>query len=169
MDLVKKYLLHLPQGNVMMTKEEVFAEVAKILENHPSEHICAYRVWYEGFEGCGRPATDLKECIDEAIAALPQWKNIGPMRFEKFGVVNPSFQNMDYANAPKDKNGDPMVLHQYHIGKHYQGPDGRIFWIAVIEVFDMRCFEWKDGKYIGQMVEIDPFSDYARQMVEVKV
>ena len=29
--------------------------------------------------------------------------------------------------------------------------------------------EWKDGKYVGTMVEIDPFSEYAQQMVEVKV
>ncbi len=169
MDLVKKHQLHLPEGNVVMTKEEIFARVGQILENHPSEHICAYRVWYEGFEGCGRPSTEVKACIDEAIEALPGWKNIGPMRFEKYGVVNPSFENKNYAETSKMLNGKPMVLHMYHQGKHYKGPDGRIFWIPVIEVFDMRCFEWKDGKYIGQMVEIDPFSDYARQMVEVKV
>ena len=29
--------------------------------------------------------------------------------------------------------------------------------------------EWKDGKYIGTMVEIDPMSEYAQQMVEVQV
>lgn len=61
-----------------------------------------------------------------------------------------------------------MLLHQFHAGKHYQGPDGRVFWIPVIEDFDMRCFERKDGKYVGTMVEIDPKSDYARQMIEVK-
>jgi hypothetical protein len=54
------------------------------------------------------------------------------------------------------------------VGKHYQGPDGRVFWVPVIEDFDMRCFERKDGKYVGTMVEIDPRSDYAKQMVEVK-
>ena len=32
----------------------------------------------------------------------------------------------------------------------------------------MRCFERKDGKYVGTMVEIDPKSDYACQMIEVK-
>ena len=40
--------------------------------------------------------------------------------------------------------------------------------MAVVEVFDMRCFEYKDGKYIGNMVEIDPNSDYAKAMVELK-
>jgi len=38
-----------------------------------------------------------------------------------------------------------------------------------MEIFDMRAFEWKDGKYIGTMVEIDPMSEYAQQMVEVQV
>jgi len=163
------YLMHLPQGNVFLTKDEITAKVAEILEKCPSEHTCAFRVWYEGFEGCGRPSAAVRAIIDEAIEATGNWENIGPMRYEKFGVVNPSFKNKNYAAAAKELNGTPMVLHMYHPGKHYQGPDGRIFWIAVVEVFDMRCFEWKDGKYIGQMVEIDPFSDYARQMVEVQV
>lgn len=162
------YLMHLPEGNVFLTKEEICERVRAILAACPSEHTNAYRVWYEGFEGCGRPSSAVKEIIDGAIEAAG-WKNIGPMRFEKYGVVNPSFQNERYAECAKEMGGTPMVLHMYHAGRHYKGPDGRIFWIAVVEVFDMRCFEWKDGKYIGQMVEIDPFSDYARQMVEVKV
>ena len=33
----------------------------------------------------------------------------------------------------------------------------------------MRGFEWQDGKYVGHMVEIDPNSEYAAQMVEVTV
>ena len=32
----------------------------------------------------------------------------------------------------------------------------------------MRAFERRDGKYVGTMVEIDPYGEYARQMVEVK-
>ena len=32
----------------------------------------------------------------------------------------------------------------------------------------MRAFERKDGKYVGTMVEIDPYGEYAAQMVEVK-
>ena len=94
------------------------------------------------------------------------------MRMEKYGVIDPTFLNLHYATAQKraDAPGGPveMLLHQFHAGKHYQGPDGRVFWIPVIEDFDMRCFERKDGKYVGTMVEIDPRSDYARQMIEVK-
>jgi hypothetical protein len=61
-----------------------------------------------------------------------------------------------------------MVLHRFHAGSKYQGPDGKVYWVAVVEVFDMRCFEYKDGKYVGGMVEIDPNSDYAKAMVELK-
>jgi hypothetical protein len=169
MDLVKKYVLHLPEGNVTMTREELTERVKAALKNHPSEHINAYRVWYEELEGCGMPGTDVYEAIVDIIRSMPEdWKDIGPMRMEKFGVIDPTFLNLHYAEAMKQNEGVDMLLHQFHLGKHYQGPDGRVFWIPVIEDFDMRCFERKDGKYVGTMVEIDPRSDYARQMVEVK-
>jgi len=163
-----KYLVHVPEGNLFLTKEEIFAKVKEILDACPSEHTNVFRVWYEGFEGCGVVSTEVKNIINEAIAAAG-WKDIGPMRFEKYGVVNPSFQHPDYANAAKEANGRALLLHRFHQGKHYQGPDGKIYWVPVIEFFDMRCFEWKDGKYVGGMVEIDPFSEYAQKMVEVKV
>ncbi len=170
MDLVKKYMLHLPEGNVTLTKEEVFAKVKEVLKDHPSEYINAFRVWYEGFEGYGMPGSDVYACIIDAIRAMPEdWEEIGPMRWEKYGVVDPSFRNLHYAQARKQDAGVDMLLHRFHLGKHYQGPDGRVFWIPVIEDFDMRCFERKDGKYVGNMVEIDPRSEYARQMIEVEV
>ncbi|MCD8144492.1 MAG: hypothetical protein LUD79_04000 [Oscillospiraceae bacterium] len=174
MDLVKKYLLRLPDGNVTMLKEELVQRVKDALKNHPSEHMCAYRVWYEDFEGCGMPGTDVYDVIVETMNSMTDdWKNIGPMRWERYGVVNPSFLNLHYAEAQKTWHGEggdiELLQHQFHLGKHYMGPDGRVFWIPIIEDFDMRCFERKDGKYVGSMVEIDPRSDYARQMVEVTV
>lgn len=170
MELVKKYLLRLPEENVTLTKEELVARVREILKDHPSEFMNAYRVWYEGFEGCGMPGTDVYDVIVETLRGLSEdWEEIGPMRWEKYGVVNPSFKNKNFANARKSDKGVEMLLHQYHLGTHYQGPDGRVFWIPVIEDYDMRAFERKDGKYVGTMIEIDPRSDYARQMVEVKV
>lgn len=170
MDLVKKYILRLPEGNVTMLKEEIAERVKEILKDHPSEHMNAYRVWYEGFEGCGMPGTDVYNVIVEIMRSLTDdWQDIGAMRWEKYGVVNPSFLNLNYAKAPKFQGDDIMMLHHFHLGRHYQGPDGRIFWIPVIEDYDMRCFERKDGKYVGTMIEIDPRSEYARQMVEVKV
>lgn len=168
MDLVKKYHLHLAEGNLVLTKEELFARVKECVKDHPSEHINAFRVWYEMLEGCGMPQTDVYVAICDAIRALPEdWKDIGPMRMEKYGVVDPTFLNLNYDKAMKSCNGVDMLLHRFHPGKHYQGPDGRVFWIPVIEDFDMRCFERKDGKYVGNMVEIDPRSEYAQQLVEL--
>ena len=173
MDLVKKYVLRLPDGVKTVEKQEIVDRVKEILKDHPSEHMNAYRVWYEGFEGCGMPGTDVYDVIVETMRSMPEdWKDIGPMRMEKYGVIDPTFLNLHYATAQKraDAPGGTveMLLHQFHAGKHYQGPDGRVFWIPVIEDFDMRCFERRDGKYVGTMVEIDPKSDYARQMIEVK-
>lgn len=170
MELTKKYILRLPDENVTMTKEELVSRVKEILKDHPSEHMNAYRVWYEGFEGCGMPGTDVYDVIVETLRSMTDdWKDIGPMRFEKYGVVNPSFVNLRYGEARKtDAGGNNMLLHHFHLGKHYQGPDGKVFWIPIMEDFNMRAFERKDGKYVGTMVEIDPHSDYARQMIEVK-
>lgn len=170
MELKKTYTLRLPDGLHTMTREEVYAAVRDILKDHPSEHICAFRVWYEGFEGCGMPGSDLYACINDAIYAMPEdWEDIGTMRWEKFGAINPSFRNLHYDEAAKSANGVDMLLHRFHLSKHYMGPDGRIWWVPVIEDFDMRCFERRDGKYVGNMVEIDPRSEYAQQMVEVQV
>ena len=163
-----KYLVHVPEGNLFLTKEEIFEKVAGVLKDHPSEITCVYRVWYEGFEGCGRPSTEVTNIMNEAIAAAG-WEDIGAMRWEKFGPIKPSFKNPNYAEAVKERGGKPMLLHKFHQGKHYQGPDGKIYWLPIIEVFDLRGFEWKDGKYVGHMVEIDPNSEYAQQMVEVNV
>ena len=102
MDLVKKYTLRLPEGVVTMEKEELVAKIKAILKDHPSEHMNAYRVWYEGFEGCGMPGTDVYDVIVETFRSLTDdWKDIGPMRWEKYGVVNPSFENLHYAEAHK--------------------------------------------------------------------
>ena len=168
-DLEKKYLLRLPDENLVMTKDELAAHVEGILKDHPSEFMNGYRVWYEGFEGCGMPSPDVYEVIIETMRAMDGWEDIGPMRWEKYGVVNPSFKNLNYASAAKDDpNGNFMLQHRFHLGAHYQGPDGRVFWIPIMEDFNMRGFERKDGKYVGTMVEIDARGEYASQMVEVK-
>ena len=170
MDLQKKYLLRLPEENVIMTKEELVAEVKKILKDHPSEFMNGYRVWYEGFEGCGMPGADVYDVIVETMRSMTDdWEDIGPMRWEKQGLVNPSFKNLHYDTAAKfDPKGNFMLQHCFHLGKHYQGPDGKVYWLPVMEDFNMRGFERKDGKYVGTMVEIDARGEYAKQMVEVK-
>lgn len=170
MELKKTYLLRLEEENLTLTKDELVARIKAILKDHPSEHMNAYRVWYEGFEGCGMPGTDVYDVIVETFRSLTEdWEDIGPMRWEKYGVINPSFRNKHYAEAAKyDPKGNFMLQHTFHLGKHYQGPDGKVWWIPVMEDFNMRAFERRDGKYVGTMVEIDPYGEYARQMVEVK-
>ena len=156
-----------PEGTQTMTPAQLAAKVKEIVAACPSEITCAYRVWYEGIEGYGRPTAALVAAIEEAIVAAGGWTAVGPRRFEKYGAVN-AFTNDNYAAAAKEKNGEPMILHKFKTGSKWQGPDGKIWWIPVVELFDMRCFEWKDGKFVGNMVEINPNSDYAKAMVEVK-
>ena len=102
MDLVKKYVLRLPDGVKTVEKQEIVDRVKEILKDHPSEHMNAYRVWYEGFEGCGMPGTDVYDVIVETMRSMPEdWKDIGPMRMEKYGVIDPTFLNLHYATAQK--------------------------------------------------------------------
>lgn len=162
-----KVTIRTPEGVLTLTTDEIAAKAAEIVKACPSEITCAFRVWYEGFEGYGMPTRDVVTAIEKGIADSGCWTNVGPRRFEKYGMVN-AYTNDNYASARKDKDGKPMVLHQFRAGGKYQGPDGKIWWIPVVELFDMRCFEWKDGKYVGNMVEINPNSDYAKAMVEVK-
>lgn len=156
-----------PAGVVTMTEEEVSEKAKEYILKCPSEFTCAFRVWYENFEGYGMPTKQIVSAIEKGIAESGSWSHIGPHRFEKYGVVN-SFANTKFDSAAKTAAGDPMVLHQFHAGAKYRGPDGKIWWVPVVEVFDMRCFEYQNGKYVGEMHEIDPNSDYAKAMVEVK-
>ena len=87
------------------------SKVKEILKDHPSEHMNAYRVWYEGFEGCGMPGPDVYDVIVETMRFMTrEWKDIGPMRWEKYGVVNPSFLNLKYAKARKSQGRLPQAV-----------------------------------------------------------
>lgn len=156
-----------PEGVQTLDVKDVSAKAAELAKACPSELLCAFRIWYEGFEGYGTPTKEVVAAIESGILDSGCWTNVGPRRFEKYGLVN-AYANSGYAAAPKERNGAPMIQHQFHAGSKYKGPDGKIWWIPVVEVFDMRCFEWKDGRYVGGMVEIDPASDYAKAMVEIK-
>ena len=154
------------EGLQNMTADEVAAKTKEILAACPSEVTSAFRVWYEGFEGYGVPNKAVVAAIEKGLAESG-WTNIGLNRCEKFGMVV-MFKNENYAAVSKEKDGNTMILHRFKAGSKYKGPDGKIWWIPVVEVFDMRCFEWQDGKYVGNMTEINPDSDYAKAMVEVK-
>ena len=162
-----KVTIRVPSGIETLTTEEIAKRACDYVKECPSEITCAFRVWYEGFEGYGMPTRDIVIAIEQGIADSGCWTNVGIRRFEKYGLVN-AYTNDNYAQSAKDKDGNPMILHQFKAGAKYQGPDGKIWWIPVVEVFDMRAFEWKDGGYTGTMTEINPNSDYAKAMVEVK-
>lgn len=162
-----KVTIRTPEGLQTLTTEDIAAKACAWAKECPSELLCAFRVWYEGFEGYGMPTKDIVCAIEKGIADTGSWTNVGPRRFEKYGMVN-AYTNDNYASACKDKDGNPMILHQFKAGAKYQGPDGKIWWIPVVELFDMRCFEWKDGKFVGEMTEINPNSEYARAMTLVQ-
>ncbi len=162
-----KVSIRTPEGVQALSLRDITERAAKLAKESPSELTCAFRIWYEGFEGYGMPVREVVTAIEQGIAESGCWTNVGPRRFEKYGLVN-AYTNNKYAAAPKNVGGHTMIQHRFHAGAKYKGPDGKIYWVPVVETFDLRCFEWQDGKYVGTMVEIDPDSDYARAMVEVK-
>jgi hypothetical protein len=62
------------------------AGVDKYLTELPSDLICALQMWYEGLGGQGVPNGGEMAAMQELIAAAPGWKDVGPVRYEKFGV-----------------------------------------------------------------------------------
>ena len=60
-----------------------------------------------------------------------------------------------------------MVQHMFKVGGLYRAPDGRVFKVVLSEVYNLRCFEVKDGNLVGGMVKIHPTSDLAKSLVEV--
>ena len=161
------YTIRTPQGVATLTGEEIAARSSRLAQACPSDLTCAFRIWYEGCEGYGMPTRGVVAAIEQGIADSGCWTCVGPQRFEKYGVVN-AYRNTRYAQSPKELDGRAMIQHQFRPGAKYQGPDGKIWWVPVAEVFDLRCFEWKDGAYVGTMTEIDPHSDYAKARVEVQ-
>ena len=100
MDLVKKYVLRLPDGVKTVEKQEIVDRVKEILKDHPSEHMNAYRVWYEGFEGCGMPGTDVYDVIVETMRSMPEdWKDIGPVLEEHKGDIQELVVENDSRNS----------------------------------------------------------------------
>jgi hypothetical protein len=159
--------IRVPAGIQTLSEAELASKAAEYALKCPSEVTCAFRIWYEDFEGYGMPTKQVITAIEKGIVDSGRWTPVGLRRFEKYGMVN-AYTNNQYDTAAKEYGGHDMVLHHFHAGSKYQGPDGKVYWVAVVEVFDMRCFEYKDGKYVGNMVEINPYSDYAKAMVELK-
>ena len=60
--------------------------VDKYFADYPGELICALQLWYEGLGGQGVPNPGQISAIQNAIAAVPDWVDVGKVRYEKFGV-----------------------------------------------------------------------------------
>ncbi|MCL2227305.1 MAG: hypothetical protein FWB97_06725 [Oscillospiraceae bacterium] len=60
--------------------------VDKYFGDYPGELICALQLWYEGLGGQGVPNAAEMAAIQDAIVSTPGWKEVGDVRYEKFGV-----------------------------------------------------------------------------------
>jgi len=61
-----------------------------------------------------------------------------------------------------------MVQHMFKVGGFYKEPDGKVLKVVLSEVYNLRCFEFKDGHLIGGMIKIHPESDRAKALVPVE-
>ena len=62
------------------------AAVEKFLGDFPGDLICALQLWYEGLGGQGAPDKVALAAIQDAIAKAPDWKDVGVVRYEKYGM-----------------------------------------------------------------------------------
>jgi len=125
---------------------------------------CALQVWYEGLGSMGTPSPAEVAAIEEILAGANGWKPAGNVRYEKMGL-QPSFKRPQ----PKDigKADHIMVQHMFKLNSLQKAPDGRVFKVVLSEVYNLRCFEIKDGNLAGPMIKIHPASDLAKSLVEV--
>jgi hypothetical protein len=61
-----------------------------------------------------------------------------------------------------------MVQHLFKLNGLYREPDGRVLKIVLCEVYNLRCFEVKDGNLTGPLIKIHPESDRAGALAEVQ-
>lgn len=146
---------------------KALAEAVEVwLEEFPGDLICARQIWYEGLGGEGVPTPEQVVAIEEATAALPDWKAVGEVRYEKYGMQY-SFKREQTPERRRAAEEPLMVQHLFRVGGLYEAPDGRVYKIALAEVYNLRCFEMKDGHMTGPMVKIHPLSDLAKSLKEV--
>lgn len=136
------------------------ADVKAYLAQFPGDTICPLQVWYEGLEAYGVPSPEDMDAMVAVMDSLPEWKDIGNVRYEKFGVQKSYFRK----DTPKDPR---MIHHCFKPNALYREPDGKVLKVVCSEVYNLRCFEIKDGHMTGGMIKIHPQSDRAKALVEV--
>ena len=62
--------------------------MTKWLSEFPGDLICARQIWYEGLGGCGVPNPADMAAMEAVFNSLTDWKNVGNIRYEKFGNQN---------------------------------------------------------------------------------
>ncbi len=58
------------------------------LGEFPGDLICARQIWYEALSGCGVPSLTDVTAIEAVLHSLEDWKHVGMVRYEKFGMQN---------------------------------------------------------------------------------
>ena len=139
------------------------AAVGKYLGEFPGDLICALQLWYEGLGGQGVPNPTEMAAIEGEIGAVPGWKDVGNVRFEKFGVQ----KSYKMPKGQSDVADRKMIQHLFKRDGLYKEPDGKVLKIVTSEQWNLRCFEFADGRLTGPMIKIHPESDRAKALVEV--
>jgi len=140
------------------------AAVGKYLDEYQGELVCALQLWYQGLGGQGVPNPGQVGAIQNAVANTPGWADVGDLRDERFGVQK-TFKRAAGAKTA-DAAGNLMIQHKFKKEGIYKEPDGTLLRVATSEVWNLRCFEVKDGKQVGKMIRIHPDSDRAKALVE---
>jgi hypothetical protein len=149
------------------------ASVARFLAAFPGDTICLRQLWYEGLSGQGVPEPARMEEMRAAIDGCGEWKPIGDVRHEKYGVqftfrrVTPRPAGASVVGGKTTAPNDLLIQHVFKLNSLQRAPDGRTFKIVVAEVYNLRCFEVVEGKMVGGMVKIHPGSELAQSLVEV--
>jgi hypothetical protein len=151
----------MPNANKLRVRPSV---IKKWLAAFPGDVTCALQVWYEGLVNMGTPIPAEIAAIEEILAGTRGWKPAGKIRYEKLGLQN-SFRR----TKPKDAAaaGHIMVQHMFKLNSLQKAPDGRVFKVVLSEVYNLRCFEVKDGNLVGGMIKINPNSEFAKSLIEV--
>jgi hypothetical protein len=68
--------------------QELKAAMSQWLKEFPGDLICALQIWYEGLGGCGVPTPADMNAMEAVLNSLADWKNVGNVRYEKFGSQN---------------------------------------------------------------------------------
>jgi hypothetical protein len=66
--------------------KELIGAMTRYLDEFPGDTICARQIWYEGLGGCGVPNPADMDAMHSVLNRLKDWKPVGNVRYEKFGV-----------------------------------------------------------------------------------